>query len=107
MELWALTWREFDALAMALRRRIRRDDARAARICQAVVGAMTGKVVELEKFMPQDDPELDESSDDRTAVHLANVVAKLGKNAVSVQREVDPADQEFRERMWKLMGVTN
>jgi hypothetical protein len=74
-----LTWRELDALAKALRSRIRREDARAGRICQVIAGSMTGKSYPLEDFMPSEEPIAEQPlTDEQMMAKVNTVMAMIG-----------------------------
>ena len=72
-----MTWREFDALAIALRSRIRRDDARAARVCQVIAGSMTGKDFPLEDFMPAEGRQPEQPLSDEQMIAKVNMIMQM------------------------------
>lgn len=102
-EFWDLTWREFDALGEQLRSSVRRDDARAARICQMVVLAFTGENVALESFMPAEATQSQPAMDMTDKIH--NVMQQLGGERMDLKPAPERTADEFREHMWKLMDA--
>jgi hypothetical protein len=91
-----------------LRNRVRRDDARSARICQVVAGAFSGKSFPIEDFMPQEHHhQLNRqplSGDDELAGKLQNVMQKLGWKP-DIKPAPERTDDEFRQHIWNLMGI--